>query len=345
MKIWDTERMSKLTHWDYCQYLLVSQVNYTQTYYADHSENLSHDRINRLMREEKLTPRELRQRVRPELILSENGYILFDDTVLDKNYSFAIELVRRQWSGNEKKVIKGIGIVTCVYVNPDVDKFWVIDYRIFDPERDGRSKLDHLSDMWRTLIHVEKLPFKTVLMDSWYATMKVMKMVEKAGKVYYCPLKSNRQVTESPDDDYARVDSLDWSAAELEAGKKVHLKKFPKGHTVKLFRIALSSRRTEHVVTNDHSQNSSDAARKKSAIRWKIEQFHREAKQVTGLESCQCRLQRAQRNHIACAMLVWIRLTQLAHETQTNVYQLKQGLLSNYMRDQLRRPAISMIPA
>jgi hypothetical protein len=49
--------MSKLTYWDYCQYLLVSQVNYTQTYFADHSEKLSHDRINRMMREEKLTPR------------------------------------------------------------------------------------------------------------------------------------------------------------------------------------------------------------------------------------------------------------------------------------------------
>ena len=68
--------------------------------------------------------------VRKELVLSEDGYILFDDTVLDKNHSFAIELVRRQWSGNAKKVIKGIGLVTCVYVNPDIDKFWVIDYRI-----------------------------------------------------------------------------------------------------------------------------------------------------------------------------------------------------------------------
>jgi hypothetical protein len=76
--------------------LLVSQTNCTQTYFADHSEQLSHDRINRLVRENKLTPLELRQLVRQELILSENGYVLFDDTVLDKSHSFAIELVRRQ---------------------------------------------------------------------------------------------------------------------------------------------------------------------------------------------------------------------------------------------------------
>lgn len=337
--------MKKLTHWDYCQFLLVSQTNYTQTYFADHSEQLSHDRINRLMRENKLTPLELRQLVRQELVLSENGYVLFDDTVLDKSHSFAIELVRRQWSGNAKKVIKGIGIVTCVYVNPDIDRFWVIDYRIYDPERDGRSKLDHLFEMWRTIVHVERLPFRTVLMDSWYATMKVMKAIEKADKIYYCPVKANRQVTESPDEAYQRVDSLAWTDTELEKGKMVHLKKFPKGHQVKLFRIVLSTQRTDYVVTNDLSQDSTDATREESAIRWKIEQFHREAKQVTGLESCQCRSQRAQRNHIACAMLVWVHLNELAQEAQTTIYQLKQGLLSSYMRDQLRQPSISMLPA
>jgi len=310
--------MNKLSHWDYCQFLLVSQVNYTQTYFAEHSEQFSHDRINRLMRENKLTAHELRQLVRQELVLSENGYILFDDTVIDKSHSFAIEPVRRQWSGNAKQVIKGIGLVTCVYVNPDIDRFWVIDYRLFDPERDGRSKLDHVLEIWQTIVHVEQLPFRTVLMDSWYATMQVMKAIEKADKIYYCPLKSNRQVTQEPDDPYSRVDSLTWSDEELKAGKMVHLKKFPAGHQVKLFRIELSTQRTEYVVTNDHSQDSAAATRQESAIRWKIEQFHREAKQVTGLESCQCRSQRAQRNHIACAMLVWVRLSQFAHNAQTS---------------------------
>jgi hypothetical protein len=335
----------QLTHIDYCQFLLVSQSNYTQTYFAEHSDEFSHDRINRLMRDLKLTPQELRQIVRWELVLSENGYILFDDTVLDKSHSFAIEVVRRQWSGNEKKVIKGIGIVTCVYVNPDTNQFWVIDYRLFDPDRDGKTKIDHLLDMWQTILHVEQLPFQTVLMDSWYASMKVMKTIERAGKLYYCPLKANRQITLDANATYSRVDALTWTDEELETGKLVHLKGFPKGHHLKLFRIVVSSHRMEYVVTNDLSQDSPDDTRDRSAIRWKIEQFHREAKQVTGLESCQCRSQLAQRNHIACAMLVWVRLNQLAHHTCMSIYQLKQGLLDDYMRQQLRRPSIPMLSA
>ena len=334
--------MKKLTHWDYAQFLLVSQINYTQTYFADHSGQFSHDRINRLMRTSKLTPLQLRQMVRPEIVLSENGYIIFDDTVLDKNHSFAIEVVRRQWSGNAKKIIKGIGIVTCVYVNPDLNRFWVIDYRIFDPERDGRTKIDHLLEMWRTIIHVEKMPFQTVLMDSWYATMKVIKAIEADEKTYYCPIKSNRQVNLSSTDPYQRVDLLEWDPVELSQGKTVHLKGFPKEHQVKLFRIVVSSHRTDFVITNDHSQDSADATHDLSAIRWKIEQFHREAKQVTGIESSQCRLQRAQRNHIACAMLVWVRLNQIAQDTHTTIYQMKQNLLGNYMRNQLANPSISI---
>jgi hypothetical protein len=98
-------------------------------------------------------------------------------------------------------------------------------------------------------------------------------------------------------------------------------------------------------VTNDLSQDSTDDTKAECDIRWKIEQFHREAKQVTGIEASQCRSQRAQRNHIACALLVWVRLNQIANATQSTIYQLKQGLLDDYMNAQLRNPAISIRPA
>lgn len=38
-------------------------------------------------------------------------------------------------------------------------------------------------------------------------------------------------------------------------------------------------------------------------------------KQITGIDSCQCRKARLQKNHIACAILVWIRLKNLAYQT------------------------------
>ena len=70
------------TKLDYCQYLLSSPINYTVTNMADHLDGISHDRINRYLRGEKLTPHLLWENMKPILQESEDGYILFDDTVL-----------------------------------------------------------------------------------------------------------------------------------------------------------------------------------------------------------------------------------------------------------------------
>ena len=328
---------------DYCQFLLASHTNYTQTYFAEHSQKWSHDQINRYLRNETISPRQVWENVKDDICFSENGYLLFDDTVVDKNYSSKIEPARRQYSGNAGRVIEGIGIVTMVYVNLDSDAYWIVDYRIYDPDRDGKSKIDHLLEMLDNACFAKALPFTTVLVDSWYASRQVLRYIERLEKIYYCPLKSNRLVDDS-DGKYPHqnVSQLHFNVAEQSHGKFVHLKNFPKGHRVKLFRLVLGTERTEYVVTNDLTQDSTGETQKHCSTRWKIEQFHRQIKQVTGLERCQCRKQRAVRNHIGCAMLVWVQLNHVARQTGQTIYQLKEALLDDYLSQQLLSPAIQM---
>ena len=38
----------------------------------------------------------------------------------------------------------GIGVVNCVYYNPEIDRYWVIDFRIYQPDQDGKKKYEHL---------------------------------------------------------------------------------------------------------------------------------------------------------------------------------------------------------
>ena len=59
--------------------------------------------------------------MRPQVVFCAQGYVLFDDTVLDKHYRQRIELVRRQYSDNVQGMITGIGLVSCVYINPETD--------------------------------------------------------------------------------------------------------------------------------------------------------------------------------------------------------------------------------
>ena len=349
---------------DYCQYLLVSQTNYTITNFADHAQKISHDQINRYLSKDKLTPRLVWELFKTAVVPSTNGYLLFDDTIIDKNFSQDIEGVRRQYSGNAHGIVKGIGVINCVYLNPELDQYWIIDYRIFDPDNDGRTKLDHISDMIKNVLHNKQLSFRTVLMDSWYATRDIIMMIEEMGKIYYCPLKINRLVDDgsrsemvpeplsvnrnannNPKTKYQPIEKLLWSDYELNNGKIIKIKNFPPKHKVQLFRVAVATNRTDHIITNDVACSSPSDAREVCAKRWKIEQFHRELKQTTGVEKCQCRKARIQKNHIACAMLVWVRLKQIAYQTGQTVYQIKHGLLDDYLIEQLRNPRFSMVDA
>ena len=272
---------------NYCQYLLVSQKNYTCTNFANHHDNFSHDKINRFLKNTKCSPRMIWAKAEEDIVFHSDAYLLFDDTVIDKNFSHNIDLVRKQYSGNAHGIIKGIGVVTCVYVNPELNKYWIIDMRIFAPEEDGKTKLDHLLDMLNHSIYAKKITFRTVLMDSWYATKDIILDLEKKGKIYYCPLKKNRKVDDgSKGKSYQQIQELEWSEAEKNTGKRIKIHKFPKNHKVQLFRVPVSTNRTDFIITNDDTQLNTDDTRNECAIRWKIEQLHREGKQLTGLEKC-----------------------------------------------------------
>jgi hypothetical protein len=135
-------------------------------------------------------------------------------------------------------------------------------------------------------------------------------------------------------------DALLWTDDELAHGKVIKIKGVPKAYKVKLFQVAVSAHCTDWVVINDLSHDSLDATQEVCSIRWKIEQFHREIKQLTGIEQNHSRKARIQRNHIACGMLVWIRLTDITRQTQQTVYRVKHGLPDNYLCQQLKNPSV-----
>lgn len=324
----------------YCQFLLTSPVNYTQTYLADHVEGLSHDQINRALQKIDVSPEDLWNSIQETLVLAPNGYLLFDDTVLDKNRSEKIEGVRKQYSGNAHGVIKGIGVVTCVYVNPQTSQFWAVDYRIYNPDQDQKSKLDHVSEMLQ--IAQIRLSFQTVLMDSWYATQALMKQIDEMEKIYFTVVKKNRLVDETQGvQAYQKIQDLTWSEEELKLGKQVKLHHFPAQHKVQLFRVTALPNKVEFVATNDLSQNSGEDTRKTCGIRWKIEEFHRELKQLTGIESCQCRKAILQKNHIGCAMLVWARLKNLAYQTKQTIYSVYHSQYHAMISSLLAQPIVT----
>src|SRR5215204_7314298 len=109
----------------YGQFLVNTPVNVTGTYFADTSgQQFAHDQVTRFLAHSKLTPRIIRDKALADIPLSPHGFVLFDDSVVDKDFSRKIEMARKQYSGNAHGIVRGIGVVTCVYYNPDVDLFF-----------------------------------------------------------------------------------------------------------------------------------------------------------------------------------------------------------------------------
>ena len=294
------------------------------------------------MREHKACANHVWEHVKDDVVLSKNGYLVFDDSVLDKNFSRKIQLARRQYSGNAKKTIMGIGTVNCVYVNPDTDQFWIIDFRIYAPDFDGKSKLDHVKEMYNNALYIKRLLFKGVLMDTWYATSNLMSYIHKSGKYFYCPIKENRKIASSHYSDIIGVQVKDLCLTDEEkaSGYNCRLCCMDKQIKVKLFLVAHSTMRNEILVSNDHTLSSSKDIQNANAHRWKIEQFHRELKQNTGIEACQCRHHRAQRTHISVCMLLWVRFNHIAQKNKQTIYQIKKSLWHDYLKQQLRSPKV-----
>ncbi len=339
----------------YCQYLLAAVKNFTITNFADHQDEVSHDTLRRYMKDQKIKPRKLWKITRKDIIYSPNGSIIFDDTVLNKNYSHKIDGVKKQYSGNTKSLINGIGVVNCLYYNPEEDRFWLVDYRIFNFDKDGYTKIDHVIHMLKNAVTIKQIVFKYVLADTWYATERVFNAINKRGKIYYCPLKTNRIVKEINIKNereiidktaYVRINQLVWSELDKKYGKLIQLKKMSTDNPVRVYKIPVSTDSESYVITNEiKNKDPLEVVEKIYKFRWKIEEYHREIKQISGIERCQCRLNRIQRNHIGCCIFLWHKLKEIAYKESSKkykktIYAIKNGLLSSYLRKELKNPSI-----
>ena len=175
------------------------------------------------------------------------------------------------------------------------------------------------------LVNSRHVAFSTVLMAAGYASKSLLRSIERLDKTYDVPLTSNRLVEASNrSPPYQGIDTLQWTDVEQVSGKRIKLHKFPTAHKAKVFRGA-SAQRTDSLATNALSPSDGALGRQVCDGCWKLERFHREAKQLTGLESGQGRLPRIVRNHIADAFLVWGHLMHKAYETPKTLYQVKHG--------------------
>ena len=180
---------------------------------------------------------------------------------------------------------------------------------------------------------------KTLLFDSWYASVDNLKLIIRLDMFFVTTLKDNRLVSLSKEGGYIHLQDIEWTDQRQLQGVSVKLKEMP--FKVQLFKLVATNGDIEWVITN-HAEGTftASAIQDENAVRWQIEQLHRELKQLTGIEKCECRHARSQRNHIACCYHAWLTLKVKAQQIGKTLYAVQHDLFSDYLRAELRQPRI-----
>lgn len=328
-----------ITKQQYVEYLVSTPINYTCSNLAEHLDRVSHDAVSDYLQRERHTARTLWKLAQSLIDDSPSAFLLIDDSVQDKRYSRKIELVKRQYSGNEHGLVSGIGVVNLVHSAGADKDFYPIDYRIYAPDTDGKTKNDHFRDMLLAALADKQLLARRVLFDSWYASVDNLKLVHRAGRIFYTTLKSNRLVSLTKAEGYSHLEQIDWTPERLTYGVKVRLQKVP--FDVQLFKLVATNGDIDWVVTNDpDSTLTTQAVQDANDVRWQVEELHRGLKQLTGTEGCQCRKARSQRNHLACCYHAWLSLKVHAKRLGKTLYQVRTDLFRDYLRAELANPRV-----
>lgn len=163
-----------------------------------------------------------------------------------------------------------------------------------------------------------------VIADSWYSSLDNLKLLRNEGYVWVMGLRKNRRVTRGK----TTLEDLDIP----EEGLVVHLMGYG---FITVFRFVAKKGRTDYVGTNMQFPTREEI---ESLVdkRWGIEVYHRELKQTCGLECCQSRIGRAQRNHIGLSIHAWIEMFKTRGLGTLTHYEQKWNVVKDAIKTQLK---------
>jgi hypothetical protein len=167
-----------------------------------------------------------------------------------------------------------------------------------DQPQGGKTKNEPFQEMRRKARERGFRP-EYVLMDSWYASLKNLKLIASFGWFFLTRLKSNRLV--NPD----RQGNRPIREVEIPPeGRVVHRKGFG---LVRVFRTVSQNGDAEYGATHDlkMTEEKRQELEKKG---WGIEVYHRGLKQCCGVERAQGRQAVSILGHLLLALQAFLRL-------------------------------------
>lgn len=302
---------------------------------------ISHDKVTRFLSERLYSGRDLWLRVKPVIrrIENEEGCLIIDDTIQEKGWTDENDLICWHFDHCSGRTVKGINLLNALYHQGDISI--PVDFRLVQKpcqfsdiktrqikRASEVTKNELMREMIATCI-ANRLKFKYVLMDSWFAAKENFDDIMQKKKHFVAALKDNRLVALSAADKkqgrFVRVDSLELSDKQSVRG---WLKGFE--HEVLLVRRVFTNKDGGtgklNLVCSDLTCDGEQVATLYQK-RWKVEEFHKSLKSNAGLAKSPTRTVITQSNHVFMTICAVFKLECLKIKLKLNHFALRMKLL------------------
>ncbi|MFO1434120.1 MAG: transposase [Candidatus Competibacteraceae bacterium] len=325
----------------YTDYLISSFGAVTATGLSEMVDRtVSHDRVTRFLSERDYTSRDLWLQVKKTVreVERDDAVLIFDDTIQEKPWTDESELICWHFDHCQNRTVKGMNLLNALYPSGGVSI--PVDFRrIRKPiqfcgvttrqikRASEVTKNELLQDMFLRCVH-NRLKFRYVLMDSWFAAKGNFDLILAQNKHFVAVLKDNRLVALSVADKqqgrFVRVDSLGLADKQAVRG---WLKGFDHevllvgrvftnkdGSTGRLS-LACSDLTCDGEQVADLHQN-----------RWRVEDYHKSLKSNAALAKSPTRTLRTQQNHVFMTICAVFKLERLKMTHKLNHFALRAKL-------------------
>jgi hypothetical protein len=314
--------------------------------------DVSHDRITRFLSAQDYTSKDLWLQVKTMVRQVENaqGVLIFDDTIQEKAWTDESDLICWHYDHCSGRTVKGINLLNALYHcnGRSIPVAFELVQKPLQCDLDSRkvqrksekTKNEMMREMIQTCLQ-NALPFRFVLMDSWFSSEENFEFITRRGKHFIAALKDNRLVALSQDDwtkkRFTRVDELQFQEQGSVQG-------WLKGsaRAVRLVRQVFKNKDGStgilHLVCSDLTCNY-DAITTTYKRRWQVEVFHKSLKSNAGMAKSPTQTVRTQSNHVFMAIYAVFKLECLSAKSKLNPFALRFKLLINATRsafEQLR---------
>jgi putative transposase len=315
--------------WIYLRALLYFTNITTCSAIADAFDSVSHDRLTRLLQGTWLGHTLLALALRA-LFTVAGGYLIVDDTVVDKSYARLLGEAAWVWSSKDSKVVFGVSVVLLVWTDGQVR----IPLAFRRWHKGGPSKFDLALELLSYARNRLRCKPQFVLFDSWYPSKALLKRIRDYGWYFVCQLKKNRRFEGRALARYLHQPY--WHATGVLSGD---------------LKVLVVRYRRKYYATNRLSLTAKEV-RAHYKRRHEVEEVIRTLKSQLSLEACQVGYRRpgattarpqpcAQEHHVALCLVAYLIVERERLDQGYTWRQLKRQLILNGVQASL--PALERV--